>query len=367
MIRIGIVAGEASGDLLGSEIVTALKKTFPHAEFIGVAGPRMQAVGVKSLFPLEKLSVMGFSEVIVKLKELLSLRNQVRNFFLENPPDVYIGIDSPDFNLPIECVLKKANIKTIHVNSPTIWAWRKNRIFKIKEAVNLMLVLFPFEPQYYEAENIPVKYIGHPLADIIPLESESKGNKKIALLPGSRKGEIKYIAPVILEAAKMLHEKYPEFSFISPMANNGVKEYFENILKSICPNLPLTITLGNAREVMAQSDYVVLASGTATLEAMLLKKPMVVVYKGSWLSYWIVRSLIKIKKVSLPNILSNENCVPELIQQDATPENIVKKLEEYFTHPEKINYLKKRFTEIHQKLRCNSAERAAEAIGKLLA
>jgi lipid-A-disaccharide synthase len=368
-MRIGIVAGEASGDLLGAEIVRALREFFPEAEFVGVAGTCMKALGVTTLFPLEKLSVMGFSEVLLKARELLSLRKKVKDFFLENPPVVYIGIDSPDFNLSIETALKKTGIKTVHVNSPTIWAWRKNRIFKIKKAVDLMLTLFPFEPKYYEAEHIPVKYIGHPLADMIPLEEEKKENhtkRVIALLPGSRAGEIKYIAPVLLKAAEMLHYRYPEIVFTSPMANLLVKAQFESLWKSLCPQLPLTVTLGQSREVMAKSDYVILASGTATLEAMLLKKPMIVVYKGSPLSYWIVKKLVTIKKVALPNILTEEDCVPELIQAEATPENIVNVLEEYFHHPERITYLQKRFSDVHEQLRCGAANVAAEAIRNVI-
>ncbi|HEV2614167.1 MAG TPA: lipid-A-disaccharide synthase [Gammaproteobacteria bacterium] len=366
-MRIGIVAGEPSGDILGSEIILALRRFYPDAEFIGVAGPKMIAAGATSLFPMEKLSVMGFTEVLMRAKELLALRKSVKEYFLKNPPDVYIGIDSPDFNLPIELELKKNNIKTAHCNSPTIWAWREKRILKIKKAVDLMLVLFPFEKKYYEQAHIPVNYIGHVLADHIPLDPKPLPTAKIiALLPGSRKGEISYIGPILLKAAEILFKKYPDIKFLAPMANQSRLEQFEKQYKTIAPELPLKITLGNTREVMESARVVALASGTATLEGLLVKRPMVVLYKSSFISYWIVRSLIKIPYVSLPNILSGEKIISEWLQYDATPENVAADIENYLNHPEKIELLQKKFVEIHKTLKCNAAERAAEAIAVLL-
>jgi lipid-A-disaccharide synthase len=382
-LRIGMVAGEASGDLLGAAIIRALKHIFPDIEIIGVAGVKMLEAGATTLFALDKLSVMGITEVLSRARELLQLRSQVRDYFLNNPPDIYIGIDSPDFNLPIEFNLKKAGIKTIHCNSPTIWAWRKNRIHKIGRSVDLMLTLFPFEAKYYEAENIPVKYIGHPLADIIPIDTDTDINttknitqeithisnvssKKIALLPGSRAGEIKYIGPVLLKAAELIWHKYPDMRFISPMINQNRYNQFEQQWKTLTPHLPLSLEIGKSQEIMKSCDIIALASGTATLEAMLINRPMVVLYKSSFISYWIVKKLIQIKQVSLPNILANEILVPEFIQHQATPENIANSIENYLLHPEKITELQNKFFVIHKLLQQNAAEKAAEAIRQLL-
>lgn len=373
-MRIAIVAGEASGDLLGASLIRALKQYYPDADFVGVAGPHMLKAGAKTLFPMEKLSVMGFSEVIAKLFELLSLRNQVKNVFLKNPPDVYIGIDSPDFNLPIECALKKAGIKTVHCNSPTIWAWRENRIYKIAKAVNLMLLLFPFEKAIYDKYQVPAVYIGHPLADRIPLISDKNAareklhlpldKKIIALLPGSRGGEINYIGPVLLQAAKLCLARDPDLIFISPAANTKRHEQFKNQWQTLAPDLPLTIFDGQSQDVLAASDVVGLASGTAALETMLVNRPMTVVYKGSWLSYFIVRYLIKIKNVSLPNILASEKLIPEFIQHEATAENIAHSLMCYFQ--ESSEQLTERFTKLHQELQCDASNKAAAEIKLLI-
>lgn len=366
-LRIGIVAGEPSGDLLGAEIIQSLHQRYPDAEFVGVGGPKMIHAGITTLFPLEKLSVMGFTEVLMRAPELLRLRKQVKNYFLENPPDIYIGVDAPDFNLPVETALKKKQIKTVHVNSPTIWAWREKRILKIKKAVDLMLVLFPFEKKFYEEANIGVSYIGHPLADLIPVESKSLPAKKtVALLPGSRKGEIKYIGVTLLKAAKIIHQKYPDLTFLTPMVNQAKYDQFESQYKKIAPEIDLTITLGNTREVMENSSVIALSSGTATLEGMLVKRPMVVLYQGSNISYWIAKSLVKIRQFSLPNILSGEVLIPEFIQHAATPEVIAKYVLDYLEHPEKTVILQKRFTDIHQTLKCGAADRAAEAISTIL-
>jgi len=371
VLRIGIVAGEPSGDLLGAEIMRALSTLYSDGDiaFVGVGGPAMIRAGIKNLFPLEKLSVMGFTEVLMRAPELLRLRKHVKDYFLKNPPDVYIGIDAPDFNLPIETILKKSknNIKTVHCNSPTIWAWREKRIIKIKKAVDLMLVLFPFETKYYDQANIKAVYIGHSLADVIPIEPKSLPTRHtIALLPGSRAGEIKYIGPTLLKAAQIIFKKYPDVLFLSPMANQERYDQFQTQYKKIAPELPLNITLGNTREVMESSSIVALASGTATLEGLLVKRPMVVLYQGSSLSYWIAKGLIKIKHVSLPNILSGEKLIPEFIQHDATPENIANSIEYYLNHPDEIKILQHKFTEIHEVLKCGAADRAAKAIGALL-
>jgi lipid-A-disaccharide synthase len=375
-LRIGMIAGEASGDLLGAGLIHALRKIHPDITVEGIAGSQMQAAGATSLFPMEKLSVIGFSEVLLRVRELLSMRTQTKKHFLNNPPDIFIGIDAPDFNLPIELALKKANILTVQYNSPTIWAWRYKRIFKMVKAVNLMLCLFPFEAPYYEAVQIPVRYIGHPLADLIPLQPDQAAARKllnlpidakiIALLPGSRFGEIKYLGPVLLRAAQLCLAQKNDLIFISPMINAERKKQFELFWKTISPNLPLTIFEGQSRTVMAAADVIALASGTATLEAMLLKKPMVVAYKGSAFSYFIAKHLVKIKQFSLPNILAGEKLVPEFLQHTATAENICHAVMNYFNDLNNTAALIKRFAEIHLQLKCNANERAAEAVIKLI-
>jgi lipid-A-disaccharide synthase len=319
---------------------------------------------------------MGFSEVVLRLRELLSLRKQVQEYFLKNPPDIFVGIDAPDFNLPIELVLKQAGILTVHCNSPTIWAWRYKRIFKIGRAINLMLTLFPFEARYYEEVKIPVRYIGHPLADLIPLQSDQKAARQVlqlplearivALLPGSRFGEIKYIGPVLLQAAQRCLEKYPDLIFISPMINAERAAQFRQQWQMLAPQLPLMIIDGQSRIAMTAADVITLASGTATLEALLIKRPMVVTYRSSMFSFFIAKQLIKIKQYSLPNILAGEELVPEFIQQQATAENIAQATLAYFDNTEKVAVLVRRFTDIHLQLRCNANNRAAEAMMKLL-
>lgn len=378
-IRIGIVAGEASGDILGAMIMLALKDYFSQCketlvlEFVGVAGERMQQAGANSLFSLEKLSVMGFSEVLCRARELLSLRRQIKTFFLDNPPDIYIGLDAPDFNLPIEKALKQAGILTVHVNSPTIWAWRKNRLFQIKQSVDLMLTLFPFEAQYYQQVSIPVKYIGHPLADILlvnpnHLNHAKKINAKkiIALLPGSRSGEIKHIGPVLLKAAWLFYQQHPDSVFLAPMLNPARYQQFEQQYQKLTPELPLILSLNSSHEIIAKSEVILLASGTATLEAMLLNKPMVVVYKCASVSYLLAKCLIKTPFIALPNILAGQALVPELIQTKATPKAIVDALEQYFLFPEKQLILQQHFSSIAETLRCQAAQTAAQAIAELL-
>jgi len=375
-LRIGMIAGEASGDLLGAGLIKALKEINSQVSIAGIAGPQMLAAGATTLFPMEKLSVMGFSEVVLRLRELLSLRKQVQEYFLKNPPDIFVGIDAPDFNLPIELVLKQAGILTVHCNSPTIWAWRYKRIFKIGRAINLMLTLFPFEARYYEEVKIPVRYIGHPLADLIPLQSDQKAARQVlqlplearivALLPGSRFGEIKYIGPVLLQAAQRCLEKYPDLIFISPMINAERAAQFRQQWQMLAPQLPLMIIDGQSRIAMTAADVITLASGTATLEALLIKRPMVVTYRSSMFSFFIAKQLIKIKQYSLPNILAGEELVPEFIQQQATAENIAQATLAYFDNTEKVAVLVRRFTDIHLQLRCNANNRAAEAMMKLL-
>ncbi len=375
-LRIGMIAGEASGDLLGAGLIQSLKEIYPEIIIEGIAGSQMQAAGTRSLFPMDKLSVIGFSEVILRLRELLTIRSQTKKYFLDNPPDIFIGIDAPDFNLPIEKALKKAGILTVHYTSPTIWAWRYKRIFKIAKAVNLILCLFPFEAPYYDAVNVSARFIGHPLADLIPLEVDKiaarnaldlpQDAKIVALLPGSRFGEIKYLGPELLHAAELCLAKMPHLIFISPMINVQRKKQFEQLKAQLAPQLPLIIIEGQSRTAMAAADVIALASGTATLEALLLKKPMVVAYKGSALSYFIAKNLVKLKNFSLPNILAGEQLVPEFLQHTATPENIAQAVLHYFDDKNETEKLIQKFTDIHLRLKCNANEKAAQAIHELL-
>jgi lipid-A-disaccharide synthase len=323
MPTIGIVAGEASGDLLGSHLIRALKKRRPDLEFVGIAGPKMMAEGAKTLFPMERLSVRGFVEVIQHLPGLLSLRNELAQHFIQNPPDLFVGIDAPDFNFALERRLKRQGIKTIHYVSPSIWAWRKGRIKKIKASVSHMLALFPFEPAIYEAENIPVSYVGHPLADILPMESDIKkareylklygDDKVIAMLPGSRQSEVRQLAKLYVQAAKLMLAKRQDLRFLIPLVTKETREIFQQaIYEENAEDLPLQILFGHAHLAMQAADAVIVASGTATLEAALIKRPMVITYRMPRLSWIVLKRMNYLPYVGLPNILANRFVVPEL-------------------------------------------------------
>jgi len=375
-LKIAIIAAEASGDMLGASLITALKKYYPNAEFIGIAGEAMHAAGCETLVPVNQLSVMGIVEVLKKLPRLLKIRKHIIQYFFENPPDIYIGIDAPDFNLPIEKQLKKRGVLTVHYNSPTIWAWREKRVHNIAKSVNLMLALFPFEAAIYEKYNIPVRFIGHPLADEInhaydvnQLRYQFGLPQKapiVALMPGSRKGELTQIAPVFLKAAKLLMLKHPDVSFIAPMVNEQRAKQFTQYLEKYAKHLPVKIILSQSREAMAVSDIVLLASGTATLEALLLNKPMIVAYKVPFINYVIGKLLIKIDKFALPNLLAKEYIVPEFIQQNCTPENLANAANTQLNHLPISDVMLSRYQKIRQGLQRDASEHAALAIGQLL-
>lgn len=372
--RIGIVAGEASGDILGAGLVEALRTYYPNAVFEGIAGPRMIAQGCISLWPMETLSVMGYWDVIKRLPSLLKTRRQLITHFLSHPPDIFIGIDAPDFNLGVELKLRQSGIRTVHYNSPTIWAWRPERIHQIKKAVDLMLTLFPFEPPLYEAEQIPVCFVGHPLADLIPLQTDQisariqldlpQNTPIIALLPGSRSNEIQSLGKLFLETALWCQQHKPELQFIAPMANQARLDQFQKLQQEIAPQLPIKLILGQSHPSMAASDVVLLASGTATLEALLLKRPMVVAYRTSALNAWIAKKRILISQFSLPNILADKTLIPEFIQTEAMPEKIGPAILERLSHPQEN--LIREYNAIHRLLRQNANQKAAEAIATLL-
>lgn len=375
-LRFGIVAGEASGDLLGASLIKAIKQQFPDSIFEGIAGPAMIEQGAKSLFPMDRLSVMGIVEVLGRYRELHGIRQKLAEHFKNNPPDVFIGIDAPDFNLGLEQRLHDANIKTVHYVSPSVWAWRQGRVKKIHKSTDLMLTLFPFEAEFYKEHHIPVSFVGHPLADIIPLQTDKISAREklsiplegdvLALLPGSRSNELQYLGEVFLEAVKWLKKELPNLEVVIPLANKNRRQQFEEILKKTNDAPSLKLIDGQSREVMASADVILLASGTAALEAMLLKKPMVVAYKLSPITYWIAKWLVKVENVSLPNLLARETLVPEYIQHEATPENLGRAVLAYFKSTEKTEILHQRFNDIHQSLRQDASNKAADSVLSLI-
>lgn len=372
MVRIGIVAGEASGDLLGSHLIQALKKKRPDLEFIGIAGPKMIGEGAKTLFPIERLSVRGYVEVIKHLFGLLKLRRQLLDYYLSNPPDIFIGIDAPDFNFWLEKKLKNKGIKTIHYVSPSIWAWRKNRIKKIKKCVHEVLALFPFEPALYQQERIAVSYVGHPLADMLPLEPDVAGAREIlrldtsalvvAMLPGSRQSEVQQHADLFVQTAKLIYAQQPNAVFLVPLITRETRRIFELAIFHEPVNLPIQLLFGHAHDAMEAANVVIVASGTATLEAALLKKPMVITYRMSKLSWQLLKRMRLQPYVGLPNILANRFVVPELLQQDATPEKLAEAALAMLNDKAKLAEIESEFTAIHHSLRQNTAEKAATAI-----
>lgn len=374
-MNIGIVSGEASGDLLGAGLLTALRQSQPHLTASGIGGPAMLATGFTSLYDMEKLAVMGLVEPLFRLSELFKIRNALFHHFTTHRPDVFIGIDSPDFNLGLELKLRKAGIPVVHYVSPSVWAWRKKRIHKIAKAVDLVLTLFPFEADFYREHNVPVKFVGHPLADLIPLASDKLTARRIldldrtttyiALLPGSRRNEIKYLAELFMTTAEKISRARPELKFITAAVNAERDQEVRALCKKIAPQLSIDFFIGKSHEVMTAADVVLVTSGTATLETMLCKRPMVIAYRMAALTYQIARHLVKTPYIGLPNLLAKQALVPEFIQEDARPEQLAFALLDFVDHPKKIAMLEKKFLEIHQQLRCNANEQAAIAIQTL--
>ncbi|MCK7552963.1 lipid-A-disaccharide synthase [Marinobacter goseongensis] len=375
-ITFGIVAGEASGDILGAGLIRSLRARYPRARFVGIGGEEMEAAGFHSLVPMERLSVMGLVEVLGRIRELFSIRGRLMEYFLTTPPDVVIGIDSPDFTLGVERRCRDAGIPTAHYVSPSVWAWRQKRIFKIAKSVNLMLTLFPFEARFYEEHDVPVTFVGHPLADRIPMEPDTRGARRdlglnedqpvLAILPGSRGGEVERLGSLFLSAALEIQSSRPDLQLVIPCVNRDREKQVRGLVQSLDVALPVTIVRGRSREVMAAADVVLLASGTATLEAMLLKKPMVVGYRLSNFSYALVSRLVKVPHVALPNLLAGKPLVPELLQDDATPETLGAAVLERLENTEERAHLKAEFTKLHHQLRQNADERAADAISALV-
>lgn len=376
---IAIVAGEASGDLLGSMLMTAIKEAAPSVRFIGIGGPKMQAIGMDVLFPMEKLAVRGYVEVLRHYREIVGIRSKLRERFLAEPPDLFIGVDAPDFNLDLELALKQSGVPTVHYVSPSIWAWRGERIHKIKQAVSHVLALFPFEAPLYEKAGVPVTYVGHPLADFLPYQPKRaemreqmrimpKTAKVFAFLPGSRQSEVRQLAHTYIETAKLILQKLPEAQFLVPLASRETRNIFEEVLwKLEAQQLPITMLFGHAHDAMVAADGVLVASGTATLEAALLKRPMVITYKMPALSWWLHKRKMYQRYVGLPNILAGRFVVPEILQDDATPENLAQALLNLVNNKNAVAELEETFGAMHQTLRQNTAQKAASAILPYLA
>ena len=374
-VRIGIVAGEASGDNLAAGLISAIRERLPDAQFEGVAGPRMKEAGCTELFPMKELAVMGLVEVIRHLPRLLSIRRQLLRHFLANPPDVFVGVDAPDFNIGLEHSLKQAGIHTLHYVSPSVWAWRKKRVRKIARSVDCMLTLFPFEERFYAEQNVPARCVGHPMADLIAddvdraqarrhIELEHNG-PVVALLPGSRVGEIRRMAGDFLEAAAWCYQRRDDIHFVVPLASYECRLAFDEVLSTIDTKLPLSLLNGKGLEAMASANAVILASGTASLECMLLKRPMVVAYRLSPATYRIARLMVKTKYFSLPNLLADRPLVKELIQDEVTPAAIGREILAMLEDPQRTESLAEIFGAIHRGLRRDANRAAADAVLEL--
>lgn len=375
-VRIGIVAGEASGDLLGAGLMRELKARLPAVQFEGIGGPRMQAEGCVSFADMERLSVIGL-EGLIKIPRALHTRRRVVRHFLASPPNLYIGVDAPDFNLSVEQRMRAAGVTTIHYVSPTVWAWRGYRIRKIHRAVDRMLTLFPFEAQYYREHDVPVTFVGHPLADDIPSSYDVAAIRArlglpldrtiVALLPGSRLGELRRHATLFARTAQGLHARHPQLHFVAPFVNIDTQALFnEALVRAGGGDIPVAQLLGQSRDALAAADVALLASGTATLEAALLRKPMVVTYRVSRLSEMLIRLFAHVRMYALPNLLAGRLLVPELVQDDATPSKLAAAVEEYLAHPEQAESIQAALAQMHAALKQNADARAAEAVIEVL-
>lgn len=374
--RVIIVVGEPSGDRLGAQLAKELKKLHPDIEIEGVFGHEMIQAGCLQLCSMDTLSVMGIVDPILSLPSILRMRKWLLNYILKDPPDLYIGIDAPDFNLNIEKVLHKAGIQTVHYVSPSVWAWRQGRIKNIKKSVDLMLTLFPFEAEFYKKHEVPVCYTGHPTADIIPLVIDSKSAKVdlgyscddivVAVLPGSRNSEMKNMTPIYLQAMKLCFDAQPNLKFIIPLVQPAYQEYVEFFKNKIAPELPIQYIIGDSYRVMRAADFAMVTSGTATLEIMLHKIPMIVAYRSDWITYHIVKHLIKTKYISLPNLLADAAIVSEYIQYNATAENLSKGLLELIQNKDLALKQVAKFNELHKLLAQNASATAANAVCDIL-
>ena len=373
-VRIAMVAGEASGDLLGGHLIAALKQHLPDAVFYGIGGPRMEAQGFDAWWPMDKLSVIGYVDALRNFREISGIRRQLKRRLLELRPDIFIGIDAPDFNLGLETALKAKGIRTIHYVSPSIWAWRAHRIHKIGKAADRILALFPMEPPLYQAAGIPVSFVGHPLADQIPMDVPRLAIREklalprqapiFAMLPGSRVGELERMAACFVQTAKLIREKFlPQAQFIVPFTTRETRLMFERaIYEQGASDVPFRLLFGHAQDAFGACDVALVKSGTSTLEAALFKRPMVITYKIAPFSYWLGKRLVKSPFVGLPNILAGRGVVPEILQDQATPENLAQALVNLYEDKENAAAVAEAFNEIHRQLRQNNGQKAAAAV-----
>lgn len=376
MAHVGIVAGESSGDRLGAGLIRELLRRRPGLRVEGVAGPQMAAAGCEVVYPFDRLAVMGIIEVIKRYRELIQLRRRAIAHFLANPPDVFVGIDLPEFNLELEEKLREAGIRTVHYVSPQVWAWRKGRLAQIARATDLMLTLFPFEERYYQQHGIPVRFVGHPLADEMPAEVDQTemrialglpvGATTVALLPGSRVNEWHYHIEPFIRTALWLRDRRPGSQFVVAAADARARALFEATLARIAPGLPVTLFEGRSREVMGAADVVLTVSGTVSLEALLCKRPMVVAYRTGLLNYLIARALVRVPFIALPNLLSGRRVVPEFIQWDVQPQKLGQAVLDWLACPEAFSEVRGEFAALHRALRRDASASSAEAVLQLI-
>jgi lipid-A-disaccharide synthase len=375
-LRVGVVVGEPSGDRLGAQLAYALKQRYPSIQIEGVIGPEMIKAGCLQLASMDVLAVMGIIDPLKNLPQILSMRRWLLRYLLEDPPDLFIGIDAPDFNLGVEKILRAAGIPTVHYVSPSVWAWRQGRIKKIKKAVDLMLTLFPFEEEFYKQHGVPVCFTGHPTADIVPMTIDKTLAKEqlgyaadeqvLAVLPGSRNSEMKHMVRIYLHAIKICHAAKPNLKFVMPLLYVGHQEYVEFWRLKIIPDIEIQYVMADSFAVMRAADFALATSGTVTLELMLHKTPMIVAFRTNRPTFEIVKRMVKVKFISLPNLLENEDIVPEFIQQAATAENLATSLLQLMDNKELQDEQLAVFTNLHHTLQRGASERAAEAIAKLL-
>ena len=370
----GIVVGEHSGDTLGAGLMEAIREHSPNAKFVGIGGPKMLALGFESLYAMDELAVMGIVEVLGRIRRLLYIRKSLTQYFSENKPSVFIGIDAPDFNIGLEDKLKSEGIKTVHYVSPSVWAWREKRIFKIQKATHMVLSLLPFEKAFYDKHQVPCTFVGHPLADDIPLYSDKNAareklnlpleNKILALMPGSRGGELSRLVEPFLKAAQELYLQDNSLIFVVPMISEKRAKQFEQLKIEHAPELQTKVIINQTQDVMAASDCLLTASGTVTLEAALIKRPMVICYKFNLLTYYLAKWLVKLQWFSLPNLLANKALVPELLQDEVEAPQIVPLIRERLYQDQ--SDLDQAFIDIHQSLKLNASEQAANAVLELM-
>lgn len=377
---IALVAGEVSGDILGAGLIRALKVKYPNAHFVGIAGERMIAEGCETLVDMEEIAVMGLAEIVKHLPRLLKIRKMVVETMSAQKPDIFIGIDAPEFNLYVEDKLKAQGIKTVHYVSPSVWAWRQKRIYKIARATDLVLAFLPFEKAFYDRFNVPCRFVGHTMADSIPLKPNrheacnvlniDEKQRYMAILVGSRSAEVELLSTPFLQTALRLKEKFPDLKFLVPLINQKRRQQFEQFKARLAPDLDMILLDGNARQAMIAAEVTLLASGTAALECMLCKSPMVVGYRMKSLTYFLAKHLVKTPYISLPNLLADEMLVPEMIQEDCTVEKLTEKLIPYLEQDESAvqnrHVLIQRFTDLHQQIQCDADKQAAQAVIDLL-